>query len=331
MRLEQYPYLRSTLSRMGVSRIGAATLALALFAGPVHAADHVDLPQNGPGGDTVDRPDASITDFWTFVTADKLVMVLGVNPFLPKNVMSYTFPTDVKYRFNIDNHSAVTIDDSVIAQEFGGVIASPKDIKEDIVFEVTFDGSAAPKLNVTGASSKHVRVFAGLRAEAFIFAPFARNNIAGIVIEAPLSSIVASKSELILWATASVTTPEGTFTELGGRALRSQFDPFLDLNALHPSKHESNGFVPADVVILDTDKATAFPNGRALADDVVDIAANFQSLPTDGGAAGLEFDLCAPGGGFFPCPVQPSATADDVRIKGNFPYLGAPWGTGVQP
>jgi len=314
--------------------LGTAILSLALGAGTASAADHVDLPQSQPGANnTLNRPDAAITDFWAFVTGGKLVMIMGLNPFLPSNVLYYNFPTDVTYTFNVDNNSAVTADAS---NEFGGVIASPGTISEDVVFQVTFDGSSAPKLSVSGASGQHARVFAGLRAEAFIFAPFVRNNIAGIVVEVPLSEVVAGQSELLVWATASVDDAGTTFTELGGRALRSQFEDrpdidFTDLNSLHPSQHVENGFDPADVVIIDTAAVTAFPNGRALADDVVDIAAGFTSLPTDGLAAMLEGTFCAPGGPFFPCPVPSSATADDVRILGNFPYLGAPYGTGVQP
>ncbi len=326
MRLRTLPHLASA-----VSGLATATLGLLIAAQPSHAADHVDLPREASTGMTIDRPDAAVTDFWTFVNDDKLVMILGINPFLPKDVMHYRFPTDVRYRFNIDNHSGATIGDDVISREFGGIIAYPMGISEDIVFEVTFDGSAAPILSVTGADAKHVRVFAGLRAEAFIFAPFVRNNIAGIVVEVPLAKVLVDKQQLLIWGTTSVTTPDGTFTELGGRALRSQFGPFVDLNALHPRDHVLNGFITPDVVILDTASASAFPNGRTLADDVVDIAVDFESLDTDPAAAGLEDQFCAPGGDFAPCPVPSSATPDDIRFKSSFPYLGAPFGKGVQP
>lgn len=310
----------------------AIALSLALGAGVAQAADHVDLPQSGTGSptNTLDRPDAAITDFFAFVTGNKLVMILDVNPFLPSSVRNYTFPTDVTYSFKIDKNSPVTFTNAVDKAEFGGTITYPAGISEDITLNVTFGPGGAPRLQAIGVATQHVRVFAGLRAEAFIFAPFVRNNIGGIVVEIPLSKVVGGQSTLLTWGTTSVTTPAGTYTELGGRALRSQFTPFVNLNALHPSQHVANGFGRPDVVIIDTSKPTAFPNGRALVDDVVDIAAGFTSLPTDAGAAGLEFDLCAPGGAFAPCPVAPSATADDVRIKGNYPYLGAPYGSGLQ-
>ncbi len=302
--------------------VGALIACLIFTTGNVMAADHVDLPQNALG-DTIDRPDASISDFWAFTADDKLVLIMGLHPFLAADVTHYEFPTDVTYTFHIDNDSAVVIDGSTISNEFGGVIASPADIAEDITLQVTFNGPAGPHLSVTGTSHAGARVWAGLRAEAFIFAPFARNNIAGIVVEVPLANVVGGQDELLLWATASVDVPGGVYTELGGRALRSQF--FVDLNPLHPSDHAAGGFSPPDVMILDTASPTAFPNGRALTDDVNGIAAGFVSLPTDPVAAALEVDFCAPDGPFFPCPVPVPATADDMKLKGKYPWLGNPF------
>ena len=130
---------------------------------------------------------------------------------------------------------------------------------------------------------------------------------------------------MLLWATTTVDIPAGKFVELGGRALRSQFPPFVGLNALHPSQHVAAGFVRPDVMILDVSKPTSFPNGRNLSDDVVDEVATFTSLTTDKAAADAEVANCAAGGSAFPCPVPASATADDVRILGRFPYLGRPY------
>ena len=330
----------SFLRRFGVTLMCAfGSLGL---AGGALAADHVDLPQNGTGtgATTVARPDASITDFFAFVNGNKLVMILDLNPFLSPDVQNYVFPTDVKYRFNVDTNAQITIGNDLVSKEFGGVIAAPETIREDYVFEVTFNAQNGPQLNVTGANTTRcrnlraaTRVFAGLRAEAFIFSPFVRNNIAGIVLEVPLSTVVESQSKLLLWATATVDTPAGPFTELGGRALRSQFGTpapnFQDLNALHPSQHKAAGFVRPDVVIIDVSKPTLFPNGRNLSDDVVTVVDGFTLLPdTDHAAAGLEVSFCEPGGMFYPCPVPASATADDVRILGRFPYLGRPYRPG---
>src|SRR5262245_46509717 len=256
-------------------------LALSLVCGLGNAADHMDLPTSVAGG-VANRPDAQITDFFSFVAGNKLVLIMNVNPFLDPEVQTYTFPTDVKYRFNLDLNSAVTVGTDVTSKEFGGVIANPAGISEDLVFQVTFDANNKPKLRVTGPDSARcdlirlrTRMFTGLRAETFIFAPFVRNNVGSIILEVPALAVVQRQSKLLLWATTTLDLPGGPFTELGGRALRSQFGPFTGLNALHPSQHVAAGFVRPDVVILDTSKHTIFPNGRALADDVVDIAATF--------------------------------------------------------
>ncbi len=298
---------------------------------PARAADHVDLPRTADGTE-ITRPDASITDFYSFVAGNRLVMIMNVNPFLAPEVTTYKFPTDVSYKFNIDMNSGVNIGADTASREFGGVVVNPAGISEDVVIEVTFGPTNTPVVNAScenPATCSRVRsglrVFAGLRAESFIFAPFVRNNVGSIVIELPISAVVESQSKLLLWATTTVDTPAGVYTEFGGRALRSQFPPFVGLNALHPNQHVAAGFVRPDVMILDVTRPAAFPNGRALSDDVVDIAARFTLLPTDRDAANLEVQACNPGGDFFPCPVSPPATADDVRILGRFPYLGRPY------
>jgi hypothetical protein len=295
------------------------------------AADHLDLPRT-PAGAEIARPDASMTDFHVFTTSGKFVMVMNINPFLDPQLTSYRSPTDVSYRFNIDVDSPVTMGDDVATHEFGGTVNNPAAISEDIVFEIKFDSTNKPRLTITGSNRSQcdtiraqARVFAGLRAESFIFAPFARNNVASIVVEVPLTSVLRRQTQLLTWATTTVATPSGPFTEIAGRALRSQFPPFIALNGLHPRQHAAAGFVRPDVVIIDVRKPTEFPNGRALSDDVIDIIGTFTLLPTDPSGVAAELANCAPGGSDFPCPVPASATADDVRILGRFPYLGRPF------
>jgi hypothetical protein len=321
---------RSSSQRHRIATLGWVA-ALGLVTGSAMAADHIDFPQSVGGGVQM-RPDAQITDFYIFVSGTKLVMVMDLHPFMAPAGLTYTFPTDVHYRFNVDLNSAVTIGTDVISKEFGGVISNPAGISEDMVFDITFNANNKPTLNVTGANSTRceaarvkTRLFTGLRGEPFIFSSLVRNNVASIIVELPLNAVVQNQSKLLAWATATVDLPSGSFQELGARAFRSQFPPYVNINALHPSQHVAAGFAPADVVIIDTSKPTAFPNGRALSDDVVDIVATFVSLPTDRNAANAEIANCAPGGADYPCPVPVSATADDVRILGRFPYVGRPY------
>jgi hypothetical protein len=322
--------IKSSLVRRCVA-LACTALAFGLAAGSAGAADHIDLPRSVTGN-TLARPDASITDFFAFVSGRNLVLILDVNPNLDPAVQTYRFPTDVSYRINLDTDSPVTIGTDVVSREFGGVIPQPGLISEDVVFEVKFDSRNRPQLSVTGANRSRcdsirprVRMFTGLRAEAFIFAPAVRNNVGSIVLEVPLSAVIENQKKLLLWATTTVDTPAGQFVELGARALRSQFPPNAGLNALHPSQHGAAGLGRPDVMILDVTKPTSFPNGRHPSDDVVDEVATFTLLPTDRNAATGEIAQCAVGGPAFPCPVPPSATADDIRLLGRFPYLGRPY------
>lgn len=65
---------------------------------------------------------------------------------------------------------------------------------------------------------------------------------------------------------------EGKQQEIAGRALRSMFPEQDFLNFLHPKDHGDR----PEVVIYDTEKPAAYPNGRALEDDVVDLACHFE-------------------------------------------------------
>ena len=322
--------LKSSLVRRCVA-LACCALTFGIAAGPAGAADHIDLPRS-VASDTLARPDASLTDFFAFVSGRKLVLIMNINPNLDPAVQTYRFPTDVTYRFNLDLNSQVNIGTDVVSKEFGGVIPRPELISEDLVFEIKFDSRNRPTLNVTGSNTSRceslrprVRMFTGLRAEAFIFAPAVRNNIGSIVLEMPLASVLQNQKQLLLWATTTVDTPAGQFVELAARALRSQFPANAGLNALHPSQHVAAGFGRPDVMIFDTSKPASFPNGRLPSDDVVDEVATFTLLPTDRNAANGEIAQCAQGGPAFPCAVPVSATADDIRLLGRFPYLGRPY------
>src|SRR5688572_22948780 len=143
---------------------------LGVAAQSARAADHVDLPRDA-GGTEIARPDASITDFYSFVAGNKLVLVMNVNPFLAPEVTSYKFPTDVSYKFNIDVNSRVNVGTSTAAKEFGGIIVNPAGISEDVVIEVRFTSANTPVVSVDCNNAPRcltirpgVRVFAGLRA-----------------------------------------------------------------------------------------------------------------------------------------------------------------------
>jgi len=119
---------------------------------------------------------------------------------------------------------------------------------------------------------------------------------------------------VLVWAMSSVPGLSGPMTDLGARALRSQFAENLLLNDyVDPADHAAVlGMVP-DVVIFDTKRPAAFPNGRELTDDVVNLVGNELVLSTD-----------------CPAPMDPAAcnpTANDVPFLTTFPYLAPPQGT----
>jgi uncharacterized protein DUF4331 len=301
------------------------TILAALIAGlslspqilPALASDHTDTPILINAG----RDDARITDFWSFVRQDRLVMIMGINPFLPAEVSEYVFPTDVTYSFFIDRDSSVSFNDPVVKAAFGGTIDHPSAIREDITFKVTFNRANRPQVEIDGCSSwesqkirEDMRVFTGLRAETFIFAPFVHNNIGAIVIDIPLNDIKKENETLVLWTTSSVDEFSGPSQDLAGRTLYSQFDEKLQLNFLHPSQHKAVLGVNPDVIILNTDRPSGFPNGRLLRDDIVDKVAALPAPFNDGRAFDLEFSLA----GFH-------ATVDDIAApSGSFPYLARP-------
>jgi hypothetical protein len=90
------------------------------------------------------------------------------------------------------------------------------------------------------------------------------------------------------------------------------FEEQTALNFLHPKHHtQKTGFAP-EVIIYDTDtaKPAQFPNGRALADDVVDLACTSPAKEC------RVFNQDNEG------PEGPSE--NDVPFLATFPYLAEP-------
>lgn len=254
------------------------TLLVPLVAGSAflaQAADHSDAPLLGPQI----RQDANITDVHAFVvgpsTNPNLVLSMATNPTIPQTAGSYRFPTDVTFEFNIDMDAAVNT--AVDPSGDGGMILDPHRINEDISFSIRFreDGSLRLQQKSRGVvmeDPQMVNCFAGLRDDPFIRTPRMGRNTAAIVLEVPLSSIVSRQSTLLIWATTKVEEFEGSQQENAGRALRSMFSEQTALNSLHPKHHMQKTGFPPEVIIYDTAQPAQFPNGRALTDDVVDLA-----------------------------------------------------------
>lgn len=263
-------------------------------------SDHADTPLLT----SIGRHDARITDLFAFTRGDRLVLVVCTNPAIPGSVVEYVWPDDLEVRIAIDNDSAVSFSDATANAIYGGTVVDPDDIGEDVTFHITVH-HGTPHLKMKGMrgdTKQEVRFFAGLRDDPFIRGPLIGKNVAGIVIDLPLSAVVDESSTLLIWATTRVDDVAGPIVELGGRSLRSQFPENISLNTLHPSRHHSDLGVVPDVVIYDTTLPAAFPNGRELADDVVDLVGDPRVLGSD----------------------APFPTANDVPFLAEFPYLAPP-------
>jgi len=250
-----------------------------LFAFPAKSSDHADTPVVIEAG----RNDARITDMYAFTEDNNLVLILAIDPTVPMGAKEYKFPTDVVYTFNIDNDSEVTPD---------GTIVNKNDINEDIVIKIRFKDDGSPDINGTNKLSSYISLpffmlfscassddisieesitnfFSGPRDDPFIRGPRIGKNVAAIVVELPLEDVIEQRSTILIWATAKVDGLSGDFQERFGTPFTSQFN--TDLNSTHPKDDFKNFGIEPDVMVLNTDLPSEFPNGRLLEDDVVDI------------------------------------------------------------
>jgi hypothetical protein len=284
---------RSSSCVVSLALLFAAVLQLA-------ASDHSDVPSiNG-----VARQDANLTDLHAFTVGDRLVIALSMNPAIPPSASSYIFPSDITFEINIDQNAAVSQSDPY---GLGGTILDPERIHEDVTFRINFGADEQPRVKIVvhGAPNSSVPIlnfFSGLRDDPFIRGPRIGRNVASIVLEVPLAAVAPTQSTLLIWATAAGEDAESRFQDLAGRALRSMFPENNALNMIPPRLQQRQLHVPPDVMIYDTARPAAFPNGRALVDDVVDLVGDQRVLAND-----------------FPFP-----SANDVPFLSTFPYLAPP-------
>ncbi|MEZ4360939.1 MAG: hypothetical protein R3B48_12220 [Kofleriaceae bacterium] len=290
--------MKSPCARIAVT-LAVVVLISGLGARLAAASDHDDTPLLKDVG----RHDARITDFYAFIRDGRLVLVVATNPAIPPGVSQYQFPDDLTVSVYLDRLSPVSFADPVARAKYGGTVLFPWWILEDLVFEVSFS-NGRPQLRTQGLSflgRLTTRVFAGLRDDPFIRGPRTGRNVAAVVIDVPLYTM-SWGAPMLVWAGTSVPEADGEVADLGGRALRSQFAENLALNDLHPSLHQSELGVPPDVIILDPLRPIAFPNGRELTDDVVDLVGDPRVLAND----------------------APFPTQNDVPWLTGFPFLAPP-------
>ena len=267
---------------------------------PLAASDHSDVPSINNS----DRRDGNLTDLHAFTVGDRLVIALAMNDSIPPSASTYVFPSDLTFEINIDTDSAVSPSDPYA---MGGTIVDPDRISEDVIFRITFgaDGQPRVKTIVHGGPSSSVPIlnlFAGLRDDPFIRGPRIGRNVGAIVLEVPLAALTRTQSTLLLWATAAGENADAPFQELTGRSLRSMFPENDIFNVIHPRRVQRQLNVPPDVMIYDTARPAAYPNGRALIDDVINLVGDPRTLAND----------------------APFPDANDLPYLSTFPYLASP-------
>lgn len=301
---------------LGFSRICVplrAVLSLAILTlaglGFLVASDHGDVPT----GLTGPRQDANLTDFFAFTSGSNLVLVLCSNPTIPPGATSYVFPTDVVFEINIDHDAAM---------DAQGNLRHPDRVKEDITFRLRFGEDGAARVQridwgpgrsehrarewddhgQRGESFRLVGFYAGLRDDPFIRGPRIGRNVAAIVLEIPLSAVLKRQSTLVLWATSDVREFDGPFQDLAGSSLVSMFPENSLMNTMEPRQVPRRMGKAPDVLIYNTALLVAFPNGRSLIDDVVDIVGDNRVLAND----------------------APFPSTNDKPFLATFPYLAGP-------
>ncbi len=282
------------------------TLALASNGSPVGAppspvaffSDHGDTPLLASLG----RQDANISDLYVFRRGANLVLIVCTNVAIPIGLATYTFPSDLEIEIHIDNDSEVDFSDPATNTIYGGRVVNPHQINADTRFRVRFPAGQEPRVQRSGGPRSEIQLFAGLRDDPFIRGPRQGRNVAAIVIEVPLDSVTDGSSTLLVWATSNVTTINGAQEDHAGRALRSMFVENHALNFDKPKHHQSQlGLVP-DVVIYNLSAPAVYPNGRELADDVVDLVGDPRVLMND----------------------APFPSTNDRPFSTAFPYLATP-------
>jgi hypothetical protein len=277
-----------------------ALASLVLASVPSFASDHDDTPLLKE----IPRHDARITDLHVFTVGDRLVIALATDPTIPPGLTSYEYARDLHLWINIDTDSDVGFDDGEDLAVFGGTILRPERIRPEIMLHVSFE-RGVPRLRTKGlsrAGRAALLFFAGLRDDPFIRGPRIGRNVAAVVFEVPLSEVLEDQSTILVWARSRVRDVKGPIADLGARSLRSQLAPNLALNTLAPRLHLKKLGMTPDVIIYDTSRPAAFPNGRSLTDDVVDLVADPGVLSND----------------------QPFPAANDKPFLGVFPYLAPP-------
>ena len=320
------------------------TLALLLIPAAVNSSDHAD-PIN------LEVLESGLTDLFAFPDGDQMIVILNTRRALTTPPPYQLEPFE--FAIYMDLHTKVTLDNVEERARYGGSIANPEGIKEDVVIKIRLKSDAAlNSVKYEGLqNTDRIKLFTGVRDDPFIFPRFFKRNCIVMVLSIPFSSFPKDQRDWLLWGT-SRRLKDGLQIDHVGRSNRSQQGRFDFLNTLHPSRHVAaikgdnqkrmriektlmeylpplvNAFQPlfkirpydefADVMIYTNQYPIGFPNGRKLTDDVAALTCE------QGDCALVE-------GAYIDSPQYPRATVNDKPFLKEFPYLAEPWPTSPPP
>ena len=327
------------MKKTGVLFLG---LALLFFPAALNSSDHAD-PVN------LEVLESGITDLFAFPKGDQMIVMLNVRRALTTPPPYQLDPFE--YAIYMDVHSEVRFDNTQHKAVYGGTIAKPDGIKEDVTIKIRLKNDATlNNVKYDGLqNTDKIRLVTGVFDDPFIFPRFFKRNVIAMVLSIPFSSFPdKDRKDWIIWGT-STRLKDGVQIDHVGRSNRSQQGRFDFLNTLHPSKHVAaikahnetraridkalmqylpplvNAYQPLfkirpydefpDVMIYTNRENIKFPNGRNLEDDVALLTCE------QGDCALVE-------GAVIDDKTWPRATKNDngaKEFKKEFPYLADPW------
>lgn len=233
---------------------------LGLTAFPAAASDHadpIDIANRVPG-------EASLSDLFVFPDNDftQLVVILCVRPALTGKEALELEP--YTYEVYMDLHSRVDYSDEQSRLRYGGRVADPRGIFEDVILSFRLDNEAAligtpaiyglgdvrDRIEVWGGPIEaakprtretwdraplpdRINIWSGIADDPFIFPEFFGTNVVAIVTTLPME-LFPNQQDWIIWGSA---IRDGERVDHVGRASRTQNPRFELLNTLHPRDH----------------------------------------------------------------------------------------------
>ncbi len=278
--------------------LAAMGLVLLLATTGLQASDHRDAPLAKANAA------ADINDLYAFVRGQSLVVAVTVNPFLASEAR--LFDPNVRYQIHVDTDG---------------------DALADMNLELRFNRFG--RVSTTGnLKSLVTQLFTGRREDPFFFDldllsqgsigqdTFAGADVAAIVVELNLKRLTRRGTTLGIWASTH-KQGVGTVDRKGRPAINTLFiaaemkDTFNKAQPVQ-DKGKYGQFIPLDILTpdiltIDTSKPTLYPNGRGLADDVIDISLGLLGGGTD------------------------DVDGNDAEYLTTFPYLAPPHAAAAKP